>query len=375
MSRARWLTAAALATVAACGGGSVQSPSPRASSPPASASGGHATPGTSDPSPGVLPTELILGQTFGLFYDPRLEQVVLVNGATEGGPDRPTELWRWSGSAWELLDAAGPPARSFAAIGRDPEREVLIVHGGVDGAAEAFDETLEWDGRDWSVATATGPGPREGAGLAFDVSSHRMVLFGGAIGPVQQPDTWAWDGAAWERIAEVGPRPRFVSLMTEDRSTDGILLQGGHWVDGNDGDFLADTWRWSDGAWLEVVDARRPRPSCQLPGRLGRATRRHRHVRWRHRARRAHGSRHLAMDGGMVGAVPGLGSDAAQRACPGVRRQTRRARPRRWDRAPRRLPPARRMGARRGRLASGMATALTAHPSSKALRAVRRSRQ
>ena len=105
-----------------------------------------------------MPTELILGQTFGLFYDSRLEQVVLVNGAIENGPDRPTELWRWSGEAWELLDAAGPPARSFAALGRDPEREVVVVHGGVDGAGEAFDETLEWDGRDWSVATATGPG-------------------------------------------------------------------------------------------------------------------------------------------------------------------------------------------------------------------------
>ena len=129
-----------------------------------------------------MPTELILGQTFGLFYDPRLEQVVLVNGAIEGGPDRPTELWRWSGSAWELLDAAGPPARSFAALGRDPEREVVVIHGGVDGAGGAFDETLEWDGRDWSVTPATGPGPREGAGLAFEAASHRMVLFGGAIG-------------------------------------------------------------------------------------------------------------------------------------------------------------------------------------------------
>ena len=115
MSRRRWLIAAVLATVAACGGGSAQSPSPPASAPLASASGGRATPDPSNSPPGAMPTELILGQTFGLFYDPRLEQVVLVNGAIEGGPDRPTELWRWSGSAWELLDAAGPPARSFAA--------------------------------------------------------------------------------------------------------------------------------------------------------------------------------------------------------------------------------------------------------------------
>ena len=93
-----------------------------------------------------------------------------------------------------------------------------------------------------------------------------MVLFGGAIGPVQQADTWAWDGAGWERIADAGPRPRFVSLMTEDRSNDGILLHGGHWVDGNDGDFLADTWRWGDGAWDEVEDAAGPGPRVNSPG-------------------------------------------------------------------------------------------------------------
>ena len=320
MSRARWLIAAALATVAAWR--RVRSESESARERSACLGIG----GTRDartlgaiarcPAHGAHP-----GPDVRPLLRPAPRTGRLVNGATEGGPDRPTELWRWSGSAWELLDAAGPPARSFAAIGRDPEREVVVVHGGVDGAGRAFDETLEWDGRDWSVATATGPGPREGAGLAFDAASHRMVLFGGAIGAVQQADTWAWDGADWEQIAEAGPRPRFVSLMTEDRSTDGILLQGGHWVDGNDGDFLADTWRWSDGAWLEVEDGAGPGPRVNSPGawddRLG----------------------GIVMFGGgtgldapmgadtwrwteaLVGAVPGLGSHAAQRACPGVRRQ------------------------------------------------------
>jgi hypothetical protein len=116
------------------------------------------------------------------------------------------------------------------------------------------------------VTTAAGPGPREGAGLAYDAEAQRMVLFGGAVAGAQLPDTWAWDGRGWERIAATGPRPRFVSLMTEDRATDGILLQGGHWVDGNDGAFLADTWRWSDGTWLEVTDAAGPGPRVNSPG-------------------------------------------------------------------------------------------------------------
>ncbi len=258
---------ATLIVIVACGGPPADTAAPlRGEPPPSDGIPAPEASGSGSPAPSGRVAGLVLGQTFGLFYDPRLEGVVLVNGATENGPDRPTELWRWSGEGWELLDAAGPPARSFAALGRDPEREVVVVHGGVDGGGEAFDETLEWDGRDWSVTTAPGPGPREGAGLAFDAASHRMVLFGGSTGAVQQADTWAWEGGEWERIAEVGPRPRFVSLMTEDRSTDAILLQGGHWVDGNDGDFLADTWRWSDGAWLEVADPEGPGPRVNSPG-------------------------------------------------------------------------------------------------------------
>ena len=272
MPRRGLLIAAILATLFACGGGSTQTATAPQSAPPASspseAPGDSLGPGPSGagPTPEPLPTELVLGQTFGLFYDPLLEQVVLVNGASEDAPVRPTELWRWDGAAWELLDAAGPPARSFAAIGRDPERGIVIVHGGIGSRGDAFDETLEWDGRDWSVHTAPGPGPRGGAGLAYDAAARTMVLFGGAVDGEQLSDTWSWNGQGWERIAEAGPSPRFVSLMAEDRSIDGILLQGGHWVDGNDGDFLADTWRWSDGAWVEVADAGGPGARVNSPG-------------------------------------------------------------------------------------------------------------
>lgn len=105
----------------------------------------HSGPASSTPSnpastSGPLPTELVLGQTFGLFYDPRLEQVVLVNGATENGPARAMELWRWTGAAWVLIDAAGPPARSFASFGRDPERGVVVHEGRrlpLDGLTDA----------------------------------------------------------------------------------------------------------------------------------------------------------------------------------------------------------------------------------------------
>ena len=264
-----FLAAILLVTVAACGGAAVPTTSlPSASAAPSAAPPATAPDPTTTPLP--LPTELALGQTIGLFYDPQLERVVLVNGAQERAPARPTELWSWSGSAWELLDTAGPEARSFAAIGHDPVRNVLVVHGGISGSGAAFDETLEWDGRDWTVhqSDAGVPGPREGAGLAHEAATGRMLLFGGAVAFEQQGDTWAWDGETetWERVTQDGPRPRFVSLMTEDRATGDVLLQGGHWVDGNDGDFLADTWRWDGAAWTEVPGEDGPGPRVNSPG-------------------------------------------------------------------------------------------------------------
>ena len=267
--------AATLVVITACGG-----PSNPTASPPSSARS-VATSGASTAAPSVaatntgptetpppLPAELVLGQTFGLSYDPQVERVILVNGAQERGQAKPTELWSWTGTDWELLDAAGPEARSFAAIGRDPVRGVVVVHGGLSSTGKAFDETLEWDGGDWTVQPAgdSGPGAREGAGLAYEADTGRMLLFGGALAFEQRGDTWAWDGKTWDPVAEVGPRPRFISLMAEDRATGDVLLQGGHWVDGNEGDFLADTWRWDGAAWTEVATDDGPGPRVNSPG-------------------------------------------------------------------------------------------------------------
>ncbi len=248
-----FLAACLLLVVAACGGPAAPTGEPAGTAPPSA--------GTS------VPEGPILGQTFGLVYDPALGRIVLVNGAVENAPDRPTELWTWDGTAWEVLDRDGPPARSFGAVGRDPDRGVIVVHGGLTGRATALDETVEWDGRDWTVHewNGEGPGAREGAGLAWDDAGERMLLFGGAAGFDQRADTWAWDGTEWAEVAADGPTPRFVSLMTDTRFG-GILLHGGHWVDGNEGGFLADTWAWDGTEWELVSDEEGPGPRVNSPG-------------------------------------------------------------------------------------------------------------
>ena len=80
MRAAGLIAAVLLLVVAACG-----APAPIASDQPSAA-----TPGA---YPASLPTELILGQTFWAYFDPDVERVVLVNGAQEQGPAKPTELW------------------------------------------------------------------------------------------------------------------------------------------------------------------------------------------------------------------------------------------------------------------------------------------
>lgn len=219
--------------------------------------------------------ELVLGQTFGLYYDPERERVVLVNGAPESGPARPTELWAWDGSSWTLLDDDGPEARNYGAVGYDPERGVLVMHGGQSSSGVSFDETVEWNGETWSTAASgDGPGPREGPGFTWDPGSDRMLLFGGAENGTLHGDTWTWSGTAWEQIAVSGPRPRFVNLMAEYRnpplapgepSGGYVLLQGGHWVEGDDGGNLEDTWQWDGEIWTEL-DGAGPGPRVNSPG-------------------------------------------------------------------------------------------------------------
>jgi hypothetical protein len=140
-----------------------------------------AAPETLAPSMTAAPSaELQLGQSFGLVYDPALGRTILVNGAIEGGPARPTELWTWDGAVFERLDADGPPAREFPAIARDPERDVIVVTGGERPSTAAPATTMEWDGMAWTEHPEVGPGPgsRGGTSLAYDAASDAMLLFG-----------------------------------------------------------------------------------------------------------------------------------------------------------------------------------------------------
>src|SRR5688572_13452883 len=82
----------------------------------------------------------------GLVYAADLEMVLLVNAGLGGATSPPaatrTRVWGWTGSAWSLLDDAGPPIRNLAGVAHDGTR--LVVHGGTYDAATSYGDTWAW---------------------------------------------------------------------------------------------------------------------------------------------------------------------------------------------------------------------------------------
>lgn len=219
--------------------------SPEESGPPTEEPSGQR-----DPAP-------VLGASHKLFPDPVGEGVLLVTGPPEGEPSGdPLELWRWDGTAWSTVAAAGevPPARSFFAGSYDAGREVVVLYGG-DVADEESATVWEWDGRSWTSQETTGPGPRLAAGMTYDADEGVSLLYGGDASGEISGATWSWDGTRWQLLARRGPTPpRWPAAMVDGRDG-GPLLVGGHQVADEDlPPALGDTWTWDDG-WTVVSSA------------------------------------------------------------------------------------------------------------------------
>ena len=243
-------------------------------------------------------------------YDARLQRVVLIGG--EGDPlsginDR---MWSWSGTRWEPLDAAGPPARVNASAAFDPNRQKVIVAGGsrksADGAWQVIGDiwegdargwrrladiaprdhhalvedgrggvlmfggisaersgawpadTLVLDGTSWRRVAADGPPARARTALAYDSARRQIVLFGGASAPAPgqdgpqtfMSDTWTWNGARWTQASAAGPRGRYAHGMVYDERAGVVWLYSG--AAAHSGAPLADMWRWDGTRWTEV---------------------------------------------------------------------------------------------------------------------------
>ncbi len=199
----------------------------------------------------------VLGAFHELVPDPAAEGVLLLTGPPEGvASGEPMELWRWDGTDWTPVPAAGevPPARNYFAAAYDDLRDVVVLYGGDLPAAEAA-TVWEWDGSQWRSSTAEGPGPRVAAAMSFDPTAGRALMYGGDDGQgAILNDTWTWDGRAWSRMPGRGPTPpRFPGAMVTTPDDGETVLLGGHQVIDEDlPPALGDTWiRDADGWRLE----------------------------------------------------------------------------------------------------------------------------
>ena len=211
----------------------------------------------------IAPTEasavpLVAGQWNYLFFNPRLNQVVLVNGGPDGDKPAtdPLELWTWDGFDWSLLsaDPQGPAWRNFAGAAYDSERDRLVIYGGVQNRNSRMEETWEWDGQSWTRFDVAGPGYREGAAMVYDEARGNTILFGGANEKFEiLGDTWAWDGTSWTQVSAAGPSPRFPSAFVYDPAREKVLLFSGHFVSENSYITFSDFWEWDGTSWKEII--------------------------------------------------------------------------------------------------------------------------
>ena len=142
-----------------------------------------------------------------LVYDDALRRVLLVNaglgGNTEPPSTQPTQLWAWDGSAWRVLDSAGPPIRSLAGVAYDGSRDVLVLHGGSYSVQVPYRDTWEWRAdAGWRRIDVPGPGILDHTQMSYDPSRQQAVLFGGQRDLTTFPaEVWTFDGGQWTALS------------------------------------------------------------------------------------------------------------------------------------------------------------------------------
>lgn len=139
-----------------------------------------------------------------LVYDATGDRLLL--HAIERGRGRGvyrTELYAWTGSAWNLVGAAlsGPeisPTQAIAGLNTG----ILLFDGGTQQGSAS---TWRWSVDAWTrLDAATAPALRNGHAMAYDPVRNRVVLFGGFRSQQNFRDTWEWTGQAWIEVNSTG---------------------------------------------------------------------------------------------------------------------------------------------------------------------------
>lgn len=119
----------------------------------------------------------------------------------------------------------------------------------------------------WEVIASgdSGPGPRSRHGLVYDRGVKAAVVFGGIIWGGDEftlrSDTWELRDRKWTQVTTTeSPQARARGAMVYLNGQKQTLLFGGH---NRSGDFLGDTWAYSERSWRRVrPKGAAPPPRC-----------------------------------------------------------------------------------------------------------------
>ena len=168
------------------------------------------------------------------------------------------QVWAWDGTAWEQLDASGPPATVVAGVAFDPGRGTAVRYGGLPMASnDCVPETWEWDGSSWTSLDVAPPTVCDHMFLAHDRRRDQTLLYGGGTDDGDLlTETWAWNGRRWRRLADDGPAGRAHFGFVYDAAGRRPLIYGGY--DGSA--VFDDLWAWDGAAWSELDRGDGPGP-------------------------------------------------------------------------------------------------------------------
>lgn len=205
-----------------------------------------------------------------MVYDEHRRKIVLFGGreliTVSSGPGSinilqwavNNETWEFDGLTWSKINTAvSPPARAFAHMTYDQQRQRVVLFGGATstslpaGPEVSLSDTWEYDGQTWTQRLDVGaPTPRALGMMAYSPQTQRIVLFGGQHNFVNRGDTWQYDGSAWVQMPTTNPSPtvRHGAAFQYEPTLGGILLFGGA-----GGGYFRDSWLWDGARWRELA--------------------------------------------------------------------------------------------------------------------------
>lgn len=244
-------------------------------------------------------------------YDP-VDQGVLLFGGMRFSKLL-NDTWLFRAGRWSEVNTTGkaaPSPRMNASLSYDGVDNTMVLFGGtstncthstaLNCTHPSFNDTWEFSKGVWSAVTpknGTAPSPRFAAGAAFHAGSRGMVLYGGEfnvrhsyvqIGNLswRHPhnrtivywtqgalnDTWMFAGGQWTNVTGAGRAPpaRGYVHLADEGTQGGLLLVLQSSI--GCGIAVTQTWRFSNGTWVELQARNVTTSSCPYGGYAIRAS-------------------------------------------------------------------------------------------------------